>query len=201
MLSYLLRMLDNEQDRLFVEELFRTYKGLMFSEAVKLLNDYYMAEDLLQDALVRLIRPEPLQKLRKMNDAKRAAYLAATVRNLGRDWLRKKRSSKELLWTDMGAVFPEALQGEAAEERHLEALLLQREQILDFLNVWATLDAFTQELLERKYLLGESNRALAQRFDLAESSIPTLLRRARKRAISFLSKKTPRYPETLHSDK
>ena len=50
-------VIEDENDRAFMAELFLQYNRLMYSEIYKIVHDSWVAEDLVQTVLVKLIRP------------------------------------------------------------------------------------------------------------------------------------------------
>lgn len=87
MLLFLLALIDDPGDRLFIEELFTEYEYKMYSIAIKILKDSYLAEDAVQEAFVSIIK-----NLHNLNREKNIeGYLFRCVRNQAYDILRHNK--------------------------------------------------------------------------------------------------------------
>ena len=49
-------IIENDEDRLFVEKLYEAYKYLMFAQAYRIVRDYAQAEDIIHDAFEKVIK-------------------------------------------------------------------------------------------------------------------------------------------------
>ena len=87
MIAVLLLQIENEDDRDFMSVLYERYRRLMLSEIYKLIHDSWVAEDLMQDTIVKLI--DKVELLKTMDSKRLSAYVVTSAKNQARDYLRK----------------------------------------------------------------------------------------------------------------
>ena len=78
---------DDEDSRQFFIDLYREYRPLMYSIAMRYVNNLSSAEDLVHDALVKLIEKE--DTITKLSRCTLTSYIVYTVRNLSKNYLRR----------------------------------------------------------------------------------------------------------------
>ena len=161
--------------RKFFQHFYEQYKNFLVYIADRFAESLEDREDLVQEALIRLMRnAEVLQNLDRPQTAK---YIELTVKTAYLD-MEKSRCKENLLLLDRTAI--EALldlksfghSNPEADEAvgKLKKGLSRRE--------WLA--------LEGKYILGYSHKELGQLLDISEEGMRSLLYRARKRAIRIL---------------
>lgn len=154
------------QDRRAFDALYEQTSGRLFAVAIRIMKSRSEAEDVLQDAYVRVwqransFRP---------GQAKAMSWLISITRNLAIDRLRKRRATLVPMdaaehVTD-GRPDPEAATAAAQE----------RAQIEDCLN---ELEDRRAEAVRSAYLEGYSYQDLADRFDTPLNTVRTWLRRS-----------------------
>ena len=99
MIAAILLQIENEDDRDFMAELYERYRRLMLSEIYKLIHDPWVAEDLMQDTVVKLI--DKVDLLKTMNAKRLSAYAVTAAKNGARDYLRKAARNTVDLFEDM----------------------------------------------------------------------------------------------------
>ncbi len=184
MLPYVILAIENESDRDFMARLYTDYKLLMFSSIKKIINDQDVAEDLIQDVLVKLI--EKIDLLRDFEHKRLAAYIVTACKNHARNYIRALHSKDITYIDDLPSEPPAAI---AVEEIVINKMLLER-----LLERWPELPENVQELLERKYILFQTDEEIAESMGGKPSSIRMKLTRARKTALAMLES-----PETAVS--
>lgn len=123
MLPAVIADIDNQDDRQLIAEVYQKYHRFMYHQAKKWLSDSSAQEDVVQDALVKLIPKAPL--LRQLDDARLVSYIAHTVRNTAFKHLqRKARADRVLTDTDIDGLSEEAAEGSTAPED----LVIHKEQ-------------------------------------------------------------------------
>lgn len=166
-------------DQQYMEGLYHQFKRLMFATAGKYAADPADREDLVQSALVRLVKKLPT--LRAMERCAQASYIVFTVRSVAIDALRK--GGRQLQGTSLGE---EALQV-PDEAPTMDEYLLARERVDRLRTIWPRLGEEDRLLLEGKYLRGCSDRELAQLLGCRADSIRMKLTRARRRALKWMT--------------
>lgn len=176
MLSFQL-ILQTAEERAFMESILDEYGPLMLSTARRFVDTDDRAEDVVQESFVRLIRH--IRKIMGLPRCNLAGYVVNTVKNTAKNHLRAEQV--RLKHADERA--PE----EAAEvyeaERSAEWVVVQGEDRADFYAIWETLPENDRTILEKKYILGESDEEIAQELGCRTDSVRMKLTRARRRAM------------------
>ena len=160
----------------FMEAIYRKHERLMYYIAGKYTANAQRREDIVQTAVVSLLRKEAT--LRRLPPYAQINYIAAAVRNTAINAL--KREQKELdrciSLEDLTETFPTQFMPSA------EAITLEK----DLLAVFQEMKEDEQQLLMGKYLMDLSDAELAQTLGCKASSIRMRLTRARRTFIKKL---------------
>lgn len=169
----------------FTEGLYQKYKALLFQKAGQYTNDPYSKEDIVQNAILRLLRRE--DRLRTLEPAALTAYLALTVRSAALEYLRvEHRDSLDAL------PLPNEEDEEYIPLYSPEApLTLEEQMLLGHRNeeVRAAIERLSERdrlALLGKYFLELDNQELAELLDVTPGALRTLLCRARGRVLNEL---------------
>ena len=163
-----------EDDRAFMEALYRRYGRLMFAAARRCLNSGTEAEDAVQTALLSLLGR--VEQLRTMGEAALAGYIRAAARNAALNILRDQERGerrREKLSQDPPEPAPTTDELLVLYERR-SALRAVLERMRP------------EELLEGKYLLHRSDAELAEILGCQTDSVRMKLTRARRTALKML---------------
>lgn len=93
MLIYLL-MIDDPEDRVWFNDLAERYRGLMFSEAYQIVNNYEDAEDAVQKALWKVA--EKYKGIRDFNEPQLRGYFVRAAQNHAINMLKQRIRRKEV---------------------------------------------------------------------------------------------------------
>lgn len=162
-----------EEDRAFMETLYENHKKTMYYAALRECHDPHLANDLMQDCLVNLIKN--ISTIRKLDCCKIDAYIVVAIRRLYINHA-KKESRATLLPIDQ--PFIAAVVDEKSAEVELEKETTKQ-------TVKALLDQLSprdQLILQSKYILGLNEEEIAAAVGCKPNSVRTLLCRARDRA-------------------
>lgn len=162
--------------RQFLEGLYQNYHRLMYQTACKWLETAADREDLVQEALVKLIEKEEL--LRTLKKESLVCYIVHTVRNTAFKHLNKRKNTDALL-TELEEDGP-------AGEPPVDDRLLREEQFRHLRQAWSALPEREKLLLEGRYLFGESDEELAQALGCKPGSVRMALTRARRELLKQL---------------
>lgn len=158
----------------FMENLYLRHERLMYFIAGKYTANAQKREDIVQTAVVSLLRKEAT--LRRLPPYAQINYIAAAVRNTAINAL--KREQKELdrciSLEDLTETFPTQFMPSA------EAITLEKELQKDLLAVFQEMKEDEQQLLMGKYLMDLSDAELAQTLGCKPSSIRMKLTRVRR---------------------
>lgn len=177
----IMTLCDNEDSRQFFIDLYREYKPLMFRIALSYARNPSTAEDLVHDALVKLIEKE--DAITKFRRCTLTSYIVYTIRNLSKNNLRRQ-SLEQQYFIDADISSSEFL---VVDDAPLpEEVMLMSERRSEFIEVWDTLPDDTKILLEGKYIVGLSDEELAIEFNCSPNSIRMKLTRARRQVIKLV---------------
>ena len=159
----------DETRRRFFEQLYQTYSRLMLAQAVRYTKRTDDAEDVVQEALEKLL--DKYAVLSTLGDRSLAAYVVYTVRSTAIN--RLKQSSKTIPLDALEEAAPPA---PSAEELYLASC--SREALLA---AWKQLDREDQLLLAQRYYLELTAEELAGVYGCTPVNIRVRLFRARSR--------------------
>lgn len=167
-----------DSDQVFIQKLYHDHKGLMIYTASKYTDNPSDREDIVQEAVYRLMKN--IIVLRDIPCCNLKRYIVLTVRSVFLD-MQKKRGGEVVL---------------SLEEEQLEAVLrrelLQEDGISELsakLDVWLLKKELPERdwvLLEGKYMHELSDERLGQMIGVSGDSVRMLLSRARKKAKDIL---------------
>lgn len=166
------------EERAFFQEFYDDHIRLLYYAASRCTQDQELIRDIVQDTLVRLM--QNTATLRKMNGAKTAAYLRATVKSVYIDHCRRRSNSEQPL-----------------ESEVLEALGARTEP-MDYAAKWDTqilrsrLSARDWYLLEARYIEGATDAEIAATLGCGADSVRKALSRARQRGKTILGDREER---------
>lgn len=180
MLPMILFTIADEDDQAFFLRFFRQYERLMFSVAKQFSIPNTEPEDVVQESLSKLIKK--LKTFRSLPKPKQINYLTTTIYHTGCEMYAKAKKVT-LLSLDDARMFP------AGSEEHSEPLedtVLNRTKLEEFRRVWEELPLGTRLLLERKYVLKQSDREIAEDIGIQPASLRMRLTRAKREARELL---------------
>lgn len=162
----------------FIHELYETYSRLIYKEAWKYFDSLYDVEDLVQEVWIKLC--QKADQLYNFSKAQIVSYIATSVKNNAISMLRKQHPECPLEYADNIAY----------HEAELLNNIMDRKMRIDaFREIWPCVPAGARELLERKYILNESDAEIADAMGIGKNSVRMALSRARKSAFSVLEEK------------
>jgi len=178
MIGFICAHVEEPSDQEFMIHLYNEYQRLMFHTAKKYISSPNDQEDVVQDAILCLIRH--LDTLRKLEDYRLAVYIVAAVRNTAISLLRKqsrvKRYEEDVPDEELGSA--SIYHVDLDHGMHVKDMIME---------AWEKLSEEDVYLLEGKYIIGYSHAELAQQMGCSEGSVRTRLSRARRRALEHLS--------------
>lgn len=180
MIPQIILAIENEDDREFMSQLYLDYQYIMYAEIKKLVSDSWVIEDIMQDSFVRLI--DKIDLLRQLNTRRRINYLITTVRNQTKNYYRARQRATFSSLDDEDSPLYRTMSSNEDLEEHV----FHMDQLRKLKDVWPHLSDTTQQLLERKYILGQSDSEIAEEFAIKPGSVRMKLTRARKEALELI---------------
>lgn len=171
MLSFLLLL--NEEDESFLIEMYTDHYSLFKWIAVSIVHDENLADDLVQDSIVRLIKHLP--KIKKTENP--VSYCAKTVQRTCLNYIQKKQRRKHILSKQqvIGVTYHDTSLEDNAEKKDEVFVLYNRLEDKDWL------------LLYYKYVMDFDNTEIGRLLGIKPRSVSTYLTRAKKRAQEILT--------------
>lgn len=169
---------DFSADREFLQQLYCRYEGLMFDTARSYTEDLNDQQDIVQTAMVRLIQHE--NQLMALDECVVASYVVTTVKHTAMNFCKKRQRLLQRFFSfeNMDVLLPEP-------QTSMDELLILSERKRSILDVLDRLSEDDRMLLSGKYLLGESDDALAAILQCSPGSIRMKLTRARRRVLKL----------------
>ena len=179
MIPYCILVIEDDDDRAFMEGLFVQYKKLMYQEISKIVKNPWNAEDVMQSSLVKLIDKIPL--LRSQGRDQRINYIITTCKNTALNYVRDNARPNDSPYEDYLDVSDSANDGHAIEMR-----LMKKEGLERLAHAWSKLDERSRRLLEGYYILEKPMTELGAELGIKPASVRMSLTRAREKAYKLL---------------
>ena len=174
-------MINDVDDRAFMQEVYQQNERLMYAIALKYASNTQDCEDIVHDTVEKLCKN--IAKIKELPNSALRAYVVYAVRNTAINF-RKHQSTinrhiQQLSGDDSNSEYD---QPESIIER-IEDLQEKRTRLT---KVWTQLTDAEQELLYRKYVLDQTTEELAGIFQCSRDSIRMRLSRARRKSLRLM---------------
>lgn len=166
----------------FLADLYCDYHDLMQSFAMDIVQDKNIAEDMVQEAFIRLM--PHVKKLRKMKKAVCIAYLRSTVRRTSLNYAAGKepRRLRDALLQEEDPVKMEEIADRDADTEREVLKKITAEEMKDCIR---QLPPAYQDTLNFKYLLELSDAEIGGCLGISKDSVRQYLTRARRKALEI----------------
>lgn len=181
MIPYCILVIENEDDKEFMTSLYINYKHLMFSEINKILKNEHNSEDVMQDALEKLI--DKISLLQSLTREQLVNYIISTCKNRALNYIRDHGGQRETSYEDYITVPDFNHDGHEIELR-----MIKKEELDTLRRILPQMDIRSQRLLEGYYFLDMPIPDLAKELGIKPDSVRMSLTRARKKAFELLQK-------------
>lgn len=179
-LPLIIGSISTEDKKDFYTSLYRTYYPVMAHTAFRVTNGGVNTEDIVQEALVRLLRQ--YEKLCSMHKSALACYITLTVKAAAIDAPRKKYRNDT--WFYYGAE--DDFADTASDGSTPEDALFKGEERKDRIRAVQMLPLAQRDLLLYKYVLEMTNSELAHLYNTTETNVRQMLSRARRKLCGLL---------------
>ncbi len=165
-------VINNEHDKLLVEDLYFKYKYRLFSIAFNILNDRLLAEDAVHNTFVRII--EYLYKIENSNEYQRISFLCVVCRNISIDMYKNNRKT-----------FDNELSVDNIEERELKAnnnpldIYISNESLRTLIDGIKGLNDTYRDVLMLKYVSECSNEDISNLLSISQPTVRKRLERGK----------------------
>jgi RNA polymerase sigma-70 factor (ECF subfamily) len=182
MLPIVLTIAD-ENDRAFVEKIYRLYGKKIYLSALKILNNPEDAEDCLHDVIKTVI--DRLELFRGAGDEQLIKLLVVCTRNTAIDLYRKNK--KRLLmeteypaFDDGEARDPAAVENIPDESAFSDLILINEENRKRIAEMIEELDPIYRDILYLRYRYSMKNAEIAKILNISESTVKVRYLRAKR---------------------
>lgn len=182
MIPTFILVIEDLDDREFMSQLFLDFHRLMCNEARKIAKNDWIAEDIVQDTLLKLI--DKVSLLRTLPQRKLVNYIISATKNTTYNYLRKKAHEDLLSFDELGSTemdLPESY------KRDIETIVILHDDLNRLSHIWRKIDKRSQYLLEGRYILGKSSAEMAADLGIRPDSVRMALTRARQTAYQFIT--------------
>lgn len=171
--------IEDPDDREFMAELYGKYEKILYSTAVKITNNYWDAQDVVQSVLVKIIHNK-IPLLKSLPERKQLNYLITACHNNAINCVKKHQNQSCDFLDFAEDSFIADIPDDAPS---LDELLFTQEEHQLFLKAWETLDVRTKYFLNARYILEQSISEIAEELHTSQAQVRTYLSRARKKAL------------------
>lgn len=177
MIPIFLGMIENENDRAFLEELYEELYALMYLKVLEITHDEHNVDDIIHIAMVRLINK--LSLLQTMEKHVQVSYTIRTVINTAKNEISSKIRGRKYTYSgslsDISDEMPDPCDP-------FEETIYTSCDYESLGHAMKKLPERDRELLYYKYVLEMDEGSIAQSLDINLSNIRVYLSRARQRA-------------------
>lgn len=179
MIPVVILAIEDESCRDFMIRLYENSVTRMYLEAVKYVSGKESAEDVVSDAVVKLV--EKVDLLQQIDAYKRLPYAITTVRHMAYRHLRRENRLELTSFEALEALLPSA-DRETTDEKILKEQ--RKARLRELLESVSTEDRL---LLEEKYILFWSDEEIADALGIQPNSVRMRLTRAKRRVADALT--------------
>ncbi|MCC3374359.1 RNA polymerase sigma factor [Cohnella sp. REN36] len=177
-----LTILEDEDDKDFLMNLYQLYYPVMKQRAYTIIRNDAVVDDLIQDAFIKLIPKIPL--LRSLNSYKTVSYIVNTMKHICLDYIRKESRRAQLTYAgsteDIAEQIPE--QQAATEESYIK-----NEEFETLGQALFLLSERDRNLLYFKYNMELSDKEIELLLAIPAQHVRQYIARARNRVFHILS--------------
>ena len=174
-------MVENEEDRLFLEGLYLKYRNLIYAIAL----EYFEGEDVdLDDAVSNAIERicRYCSTIKGLPERAQKAYIVSVSENVCRDLLRKRSRWRKMLDTSYDSEDLEMI----PDEKDPYETIFEQGTAAELKIAFAKLRERDSELIRMHHIDGISVRAIAKDMGLSENAVKIALFRARANMLRLM---------------
>lgn len=181
MLPIIISSIESPEDRDLMIAFYEEHQSRMYNEARKYLDTEEDVEDIVYEAITRII--EKMDTFRSIEPWQRVRYARTAVRNLAYIHLKRSRLITMVSFDD--------IEFEAASDYGVSAEnVVEKQQFERYIRmVWKDLKQDERMLLEQKYILHWKDSELAEGMGIKPQSVRMKLTRAKRNLFVELQKK------------
>lgn len=171
---------NDDDDRKFMTKLYKDYYALMKKQALLLLEDASLVDDMIDETCIKLM--ENIDMLKQINCWALPSYIVFTVRSVVLDYIKSKRSKKKQEIQEISDEY-------ADNSLSTEEKVLRQIEIAELASLINKLPEKYKNVLNFKYFLNMTNKEIASRLGIKPESVDMYLTRARRKVAEMYERK------------
>lgn len=187
MIPYCILLIESEDDREFMASLYQRYNRLMYNTILKITKNPTDTEDVLQNALVKLI--DKIGLLRSRDRDQMANYIISTCKTTALDYINRSLPKNEISLEECEEL-PIYGTDSRYNDRTIELRLIKDEELEALYQILSRLDTSARFLLEGYYFQDKTMAELGEYLGIKPDSVRMALARARRKAFKLLQNDT-----------
>lgn len=173
MFPVVIMAMTDDDDRAYMEWLYRQYYRLMYSTAWKFFRDKAIVDDIVSDGCLALIKN--IQTIKTLECSKLRAYIVSTIRNTSLNYFDKQqRMDSHVTSGDWEAV------SSLSDETDIERKVVLEDELMQVWKAIMQLSTKEQQIMRMKYVLDMTDEEIARNVGLSANSIRKYVSRARE---------------------
>ena len=176
MISIYLSMVDTSEDRYKVEQLYNTYKNIMYYTAKKILHNDYHAEDAVHQAFINIIKN--LGAIGEVSCPQTSSYCVIICKRVAIDILRREHADK--------FVDSDDLLNEISDSTNIEEEIILKMDIEIIIDKVSQLPDIYRDVFYLYYSNSCSLKQIAKALNISNEAAKKRLQRARQQLFSML---------------
>ncbi|RAV02652.1 RNA polymerase sigma factor [Paenibacillus sp. YN15] len=175
---------ENDDDKIYMTDLYERYYPLMKKKACSIVQDYEVVDDLIQEAFLKLI--PKISLLRSLSCYKTTSYIVNTIKHVAIDHIRKKARLSNHVYTGLDDDLAEQIPDfqAATEENYMKT-----EECEALEKAMFQLSERDRTLLYFKYNMEMGDQQIGDLLNIPTRHVRQYVARARHRALHILSEK------------
>lgn len=176
MLSFYLTLIDTEEEKSKFEQLYLTYRQMMFFVAKQILEDSYLAEDAVHQTFLKII--DHFDKIGEIDCPKTRGFIVTIVQNQSIDLYRKRKRQEARSFDEISYQFADNKDSDG----QIEALNPVAEAI-------TKLPVHLAAVIRLRYSQGYSPKEIAKILDISEQNVYKRIQRAKEQLSTILKER------------
>ena len=174
MIPLFILTIENNDDRAFIEHIYREYYNLMYKKTLDILENRDCVDDIINETCIKLI--SKIHKLREFNCYVLTSYIVYTIRSVAIDYCRKENISSK--WISLN--IDEETENEIPDtSESLDELIIKKDEMEKLHHALEKLPEKYRTILQLKYFCEMDNNEISKVFDIEPQNIRMYILRAK----------------------
>lgn len=182
MIPILILSIENDSDRDFMITVYVGLYPMMKSTAYNIVNDYHATEDIVHDAVAKLI--EKMETIRVLERTALVSYVSRTVRNAAINYYNKQMSGKQAHFYGLQPDAPDVQADDWETPEEVFNIKADHEELGQAIKRLPEKD---RDILYMKYIQQLSDQEIGDIMGIKKDSVREYLTRARRKAKEYIT--------------